>query len=159
VYIPSVVCIVDEDDLYRHPDHGEPCTVVNACRNASLIAARANASARKGSRDRRRDTACLKSENVSGSVIAIGDTAENGDDRIHVGRHAPADRITTPLRIGLGAATAVRGTGRPAGNANGDAMTLAWRFLDDFLDPHLDPPAGREVVLVEEAFRGTEPEL
>ena len=33
--------------------------------------------------------------------VFIGDTAEDGDDRIHVGHHVPADRIATPLRIGL----------------------------------------------------------
>jgi hypothetical protein len=58
VHVPSVGCIVKEDDLYRHPDHREPRTMVNACSNEALIAARGNASARKGSRDRRRDTAC-----------------------------------------------------------------------------------------------------
>jgi hypothetical protein len=43
-------------------------------------------------------------------------------------------------------------TGLAPGNANGDAMTLAWRFLDDLLDPHLDLPARPEGVLMEEAL-------
>jgi hypothetical protein len=84
---------------------------------------------------------------------------EDGDDRVHVGRHVPADRIATPLRIGPGPTAAVRRTALPAGNANGNAVTLARRFLDDLLDPYFNLPARREVVLIEEALRGTEPEL
>src|ERR1019366_9699076 len=39
VHIPPAARVVNEDDLYRHPDHEVPCNVVNACRNAALIAA------------------------------------------------------------------------------------------------------------------------
>jgi hypothetical protein len=38
-------------------------------------------------------------------------------------------------------------------------MALARCFLDDLFDPHFELPAGRKVVLIEEALRGTEPEL
>lgn len=70
-HIPPVARIVNEDDLYRHPDHANPCTVVNVCRNAALIAARATTSARNGSRDRRRDTASSMSENDLGSARTV----------------------------------------------------------------------------------------
>jgi hypothetical protein len=91
------------------------------------------------------------------SVIAFGDTAEDGDDRIHVGRHVPADRITTSLRVGTGPTAAVRRSGLPAGNANGDAMTCAWRFPNGLLDPQFDLPASREVVLIKERSVGRNP--
>jgi hypothetical protein len=64
-----------------------------------------------------------------------------------------------PLRIDPGPAATVRRTRLSAGNANRDAMALAWRFLDYPLGPHFDLPASGEVVLVEEALRGAEPEL
>jgi hypothetical protein len=92
-------------------------------------------------------------------VIAIGDTAEDGGDHVHIGRHVPADRIATPIRIGPRPIAAIRRTGLPARQASGDAVALAWRLLDHLLDPHFDLPASREVVLIEEALGGTESEL
>ena len=82
-----------------------------------------------------------------------------GSDLTHIGRHVPADRIATPLRIGPRPTAAIRRTGFPAGQASGDAVALAWRLLDHLLDPHFDLPASREVVLVEEALGGAESEL
>src|SRR5271165_4340874 len=92
-------------------------------------------------------------------VVAIGDATQDGDNRIHVCGHLPADRIATPFRIEPGPAAAVRRTGLSAGNANRDAMVSAWRPRDYALDTHFDLPSGREVVLIEEALCGTEPEL
>ncbi len=37
--ISSVAGLDDENDLYCHPDHGEPRAIVNACRNAALLKA------------------------------------------------------------------------------------------------------------------------
>ena len=58
-------------------------------------------------------------------VIAIGDTAQDGDNRVHVRGHLPADRIATPFRIEPGPAAAVRRTELSASKANRDAMALA----------------------------------
>lgn len=62
VHILAVPRFVNENDLYRHPDHGDLLAAVNACRNAVLTTARSNLSDRKGSRPFSRDTACSKSE-------------------------------------------------------------------------------------------------
>ena len=72
VDISSVAGLVDENDLYCHPDHGEPRAIVNACRNAALLkAGEKKPSVRKGSRAFRRDTARSKSERSSGSSRTV----------------------------------------------------------------------------------------
>src|SRR6202035_3784089 len=63
--------VVEEDDLNRHPDHGEPRPVVNASCNAALISARGKVTTKEGSCDFSRDTASLNARNVSGSASAV----------------------------------------------------------------------------------------
>src|SRR5208282_5303820 len=84
---------------------------------------------------------------VQDGGIAVTDPPQDGDDRVHIIGHLPADGITTPFCISL-----------RSGNTNGDTMILARCCLDYPLDPHLDLPSSRKIVFVEKPLRGPEPE-
>ena len=142
---------------------GNPRTTVNARRNAALIAARGNASARKGSRDRRRDTACLKSENVSGSARTPSSpsatrrrTAATASISVAM---SPAGRIATPFTHRPEAHRSHPedwALGRPGKRGMRVALSDGASSIA-LLDPHFDLPASREVASpIEEALGGTE---
>jgi hypothetical protein len=118
---------------------------VNACRNAALLKAGEKPSVRKGSRAFRRDTVRALFGIVQGGGVAVTDPPQDGDDRVHIIGHLPADGITTPFCISLRSTAAVRGTSLSARNTNGDTMILAGGCLDYPLDPHLDLPSSELV--------------
>src|SRR5271157_4582954 len=95
---------------------------------------------------------------VQDGGIAVTDPPQDGDDRVYIIGHVPADGITTPFCISLRSTAAVRGTSLSADNTNGDTMILARCCLDYPVGPHLDLPTSRKIVFVEKALRGTEPE-
>src|SRR5271165_5462284 len=92
---------------------------------------------------------------VQDGGIAVTDPPQDGDDRVHIIGHLPADGITTPFCISLRSTAAVRRTSLSAGNTNGDTMILARCCLVYSLDPHFDLSSSRKIVFVEKPWDGT----
>ena len=109
--LPPIFRLVDENDLYRHPDHGEPPAALNACRNATLTTVRSNPSDKNGWR--------AFSHHITFEVpalvgivqddrIAFADPPRDCNDCIHIVGHAPTEHFAALLRIALWPTTAVR---------------------------------------------------
>jgi hypothetical protein len=101
VDISSVAGLIDENDLYCHPDHGE--------RHRERLPQRGvtqggrETFGEKGLSRLQAGHGALKVRALFGIVqdggIAVTDPPQDGDDRVHIIRHLPADGVTTPFCI------------------------------------------------------------